>query len=104
MSFQSEEERIIEKIEKLKTFQTETWVRLDFIFKILADFEFQKKWDFRVHNSRSIGWQYFFIRNQREIARVLASDFLGRYIQVEFAKENISDIDEKILKINQKPE
>ena len=79
-----EDKRIREKIAAQVTFQTENWFRLDYIIDTLGDFGFQPQYDFAALNSRCVGWQYFFMNDKKQIVRVLTSDFLGKYIQVEF--------------------
>jgi len=86
MTTHSEENRIVDKIHNRKIFQTETWSRLNYIFKVLTNAGFQRICDFRLNNSMSIGWQYYLINDEKHVVRVLATEFLGQYIQVEFQK------------------
>ncbi|MDH4261864.1 MAG: hypothetical protein OEV78_02330 [Spirochaetia bacterium] len=86
MNFLTEEDRIIDKIQNKKTFQTESWQRLYYIFEVLKNAGFHMRGDFAVNNSKSIGWQYYLVNKNNDLAHVLATEFIGEYIQVEFRK------------------
>jgi len=87
MSGNAEKTRILEKIKYRKTFQSETWGRLDFILQSLVEAGFNRRWNSHIVYKRALGGQFFLMNRKNEKVTVIASDFLGKFVQVEFHKK-----------------
>ena len=84
MKNKNERERIRQKIGDRKLFQSETWEYYDYILEVLAENGFDKSSSMDINLLKAEGGVYYFQNRDQQKVSLLVSDFLGKFIQVEF--------------------